>query len=297
MLFKKTLVLGSSTGGNEKAVVSFEKQNGDTVGQVKLYNFRDEPNGILSLGLKEGERVVKIGLTRLGNFKYSFSTQTPLELSNFTVAVINIYQGDVKPILHGSTINAKVTDEFLAQATMEMEQANTMQEVKQVLDNNHIELADQDQVETLIDSECSKNCEAEKCSACKYRYAFFSGENDSVDKDQNFYESISEDIDKLFASHTEEEFLSQIIPFSKWVKIENEDSDDYYVLGLIYDNDKVKYICYGVPGIYDVAPPESLKGLAEWLPLDSTKEEEYGYWITYQDAQNGENVKATFTVV
>ena len=297
MLFKKTLVLGSSTGGNEKAVVSFEKQNGDTMGQVKLYNFRDEPNGILSLGLKEGERVVKIGLTRLGNFKYSFSTQTPLELSNFTVAVVNIYQGEAKPILHGSTLNAKVTEEFLAQATMEMEQVETMQQAKQVLDNNHIELADQDQVETLIDSECSKNCEAEKCSACKYRYAFFSGENQSIDQDQNFYESISEDIDKLFASHTEEEFLSQIIPFSKWVKIENEDSDDYYVLGLIYENDKVKYICYGVPGIYDVAPPESLKGLAEWLPLDSTKEQEYGYWITYQDAENGENVKATFTVV
>ena len=297
MLFKKTLVLGSSTGGNEKAVISFEKQNGDTFGQVKLYNFHEEPNGILSLGLKEGERVVKIGLTRLGNFKYSFSSQVPLELSDFTVAVINIYQGEAKPILHGSTINSKVTDEFLAQATMEMQDAKTMEDVKQVLDDNNIELADQESVETLIDEQCSQNCEAEKCSACKYRYAFFSGEKTQDDDNQTFYESISEDIDKLFETHTEEEFLSQIIPFSKWVKIENEDSDDYYVLGLIYQDDKVKYICYGVPGIYDVPPPESLKGYAEWLPLDSTKENEYGYWITYQDAENGENVKATFTVV
>ena len=95
----------------------------------------------------------------------------------------------------------------------------------------------------------------------------------------------------------EEELLEQIIPFSKWVKIENEDGDNYYVLGLIYENDQVKYICYGVPGMYSENPPEELKGYAEWLPIDSTKEKEFGYWITYQDAQSGENVKADFTVV
>ncbi len=297
MLFKKTLVLSGVDGGNEKAVITFERENGDTKGQVKLYNFREEPKGILSLGLKEGERIIKIGLTKIGYMKYSFLTQVPLELNEFSVAVVNIYQGETKAILHGSTQNLKITEEFLAQAALEMEEIKTMTECKQILDNNNIELADSSEIETLIDEECSKSCEGEKCSSCKYRYAFFTGEEESSQDNQTFYESISDEIDKLFSTHSEEEFLEQIIPFSKWIKIENEDNDDYYVLGLIYENDKVKYICYGVPGMYNVTPPSSLDGYAEWLPLDSTKEEDYGYWLTYQDAENGENVKASFTVV
>ncbi len=297
MLFKKTLVLSDLNGGNEKAVVSFEKENGDVVGQVKLYNFHDEPNGILSLGLKEGDRVVKAGMTKIANLKYSFSFNTPLNLDEFSCAVINIFRGEVKPILHGSTQNTKVTDQFLAQAVMEMEDAKNMEQCKEVLDKNNIQLSDQEEIEKEIDENMCKGDCNEKCSSCKYRYAFFSGEEQQEKETETFYDGISEDINKLFESHEEEEFLSQIIPYSKWVKIENEDSDDYYVLGLIYENDEVRYICYGVPGIYSENPPKELKGYAEWLPLDSTKEKEYGYWLTYQDATSGENVKASFTVV
>lgn len=294
-MLKKTLVLSSVDGGNEKAVMSLEKNNGDTEGQVKLYNFHDEPNGILTLGLKEGDRVVKIGLTRVGNFKYTFATPTPLELGEFSCAVVNIYKGEAKALLHGCTQNTKISDEFLAQAVMQMQDVTTFDECKDVLDKNHIELEDQERIEEEIDKNMS-TC-GDKCTTCKYRYAFFSDDETSSNKSESFYDSISEDITNLFSSHSEEEFLSQIIPFSKWVKIENEDSDDYYVLGLIYENDQVKYICYGVPGLYTDAPPKELRGVAEWLPLDSTKENEYGYWITYQDADTGENVKASFTVV
>ena len=294
-MLKKTLVLSSVDGGNEKAVISFEKENGDTQGQVRLYNFHDEPNGILSLGLKEGERVVKIGLTRVGSFKYTFATQTPLELGEFSCAVVNIYKGEAKPLLHGCTQNCKLSDEFLAQAVLEMQDVKGYEECKDVLDKNHIELEDQEKIDSEIDSQLSA-C-GDKCTTCKYRYAFFSDENGEENKSESFYDSISEDIGSLFSTHSEEEFLSQIIPYSKWVKVENEDGDNYYVLGLIYENDKVKYICYGVPGLYTDAPPKELRGYAEWLPLDSTKENEYGYWITYQDADTGENVKANFTVV
>ena len=296
MLFKKTLVLSATNGGNEKAVVNFEKENGDIVGQVKLYNLHDEPNGILSLGLKEGDAVYKAGLTKIGNMKYSFNYKVPLSLEEFSCAIINICKGEVKALVHGSTKNSKITDEILAQAVIEMESVKTASECETVLNNNNIVLEDQHLIEQEIDKNLNTIECGDKCSSCKYRYAFFSDEEEQKN-DDSFYSSISDDIDKLFSSHNEEEFLCQIIPFSKWVKIENDENDNYYVLGLIYENDQVKYICYGVPGVYSNNPPHELKGVAEWLPLDSTKETEYGYWITYQDAQTGENVKATFTVI
>lgn len=294
-MLKKTLVLSSVDGGNEKAVMSFEKNNGDTEGQVRLYNFHDEPNGILTVGLKEGDRVVKIGLTRVGNYKYTFATSTPLDLGEFSCAIVNIYKGEAKALLHGCTQNTKLTDELLASAVADMQDVTTFEECKNVLDKNNIHLEDEHEIEKDIDD--TINTCGDKCTTCKYRYAFFSDDETPQTKSESFYNSISEDITNLFATHGEEQFLSQIIPFSKWVKIENEDSNDYYVLGLIYENDQVKYICYGVPGLYTDAPPKELQGYAEWLPLDSTKENEYGYWITYQDADTGENVKATFTVV
>ena len=294
-MLKKTLVLGAVDGGNEKAVLSIEKDNGDYFGQIKLYNFHDEPNGILSLGLKEDDRVIKIGLTRIGNLRYTFSTPTPLKLGEFSCAVVNIYKGEAKALLHGCTQNSKLSDEFLSQAVIQMQDATSMKDCEDILDQNNIHLEDQNKIEKMIDDNLS-SC-GDKCTSCKYRYAFFSDDETSNEQKESFYDSISEDISNLFSTHNEEEFLSQIIPFSKWVRIDNEDGDDYYVLGLIYENDQVKYICYGVPGLYTDEPPKELKGYAEWLPLDSTKENDYGYWITYQDAESGENVKASFTVV
>lgn len=294
MLFKKTLVLSSTNGGNEKAVVNFEKEDGEILGEIKLYNFKDEPDGILSLGLKEGDKVSKAGLNRIGNMKYSFKFNNILSLNEFSCAIININHGEVKSLVSGSTQCSQSTNEILAQVASEMDNVTTMNECKKVLDEHNIELEDQNEIEQEIDNCMKENC-SEKCSACKYRYAFYASEEEK--NEDSFFDGISEDISKLFSTHMEEELLEQIIPFSKWVKIENEDGDNYYVLGLIYENDQVKYICYGVPGMYSENPPEELKGYAEWLPIDSTKEKEFGYWITYQDAQSGENVKADFTVV
>ena len=41
--------------------------------------------------------------------------------------------------------------------------------------------------------------------------------------------------------------MSQIIPSSKWVKVDWENNGKYYVIGLIYAYDVLKYVCYGVP--------------------------------------------------
>lgn len=98
-------------------------------------------------------------------------------------------------------------------------------------------------------------------------------------------------IDSLFENNPTEEYLETLIPNSKWVKVELKNGD-YYVLGLIYQDQQLKYICYGVPGVYQTLPPRQLSGYPVWFPLDSNKNEGFGYWLSYQDAENGESVKA-----
>ena len=109
----------------------------------------------------------------------------------------------------------------------------------------------------------------------------------------NFYEEIKEQLDILFDRYPEETFLNEVIPNSKWIKVDYDDSGEYYVIGLIYEGQAIKFISYGVPGQFDIAPPSELSGSAQWLPLDPNKAEDLGYWLTYQDAKNGESVEVS----
>ena len=75
-------------------------------------------------------------------------------------------------------------------------------------------------------------------------------------------------------------------------KVSIDDNGDYYVLGLLYEGENLKYICYGVPGVYQKYPPRELSGYPIWFPLDENSPEGFGYWLSYQDANSGESVKA-----
>ena len=113
----------------------------------------------------------------------------------------------------------------------------------------------------------------------------------NVEKEPIFFDRLKPQIDKLFATHPIENNLQSLIPSSKWVKVEYEDDGDFFVFGLLYDDENnIKYVCYGVPAVFDEEPPKELAGFPIWLPLD--QEKGFGYWLTYQDATTGEPVKA-----
>ena len=137
---------------------------------------------------------------------------------------------------------------------------------------------------------------------CAYKKYFFDMQekeelpaetlNAQEENSQSFYSEIKKQIDLLFEQHQAESYLENAIPQSKWVKVEFEEGGDYYVFGLVYEEDELKYICYGVPGIYSSTPPKQLSGYPIWFPLDKNNEQGFGYWLTYQDAETGESIKA-----
>ena len=85
------------------------------------------------------------------------------------------------------------------------------------------------------------------------------------------------------------ETLSKIIPDGKFCKVKTEDG--YYVFGIIYENQMVKCLCYGVPQERYGIVPKELDGFSQWLPLSTENPDGKGYWITYQDAKTGENIQ------
>ena len=109
---------------------------------------------------------------------------------------------------------------------------------------------------------------------------------------ESFVSKLQPQIDKLFEKNPAETVLEEIFPSSKWVRVEYEDDGDFYVFGLIYEGEKVKYVCYGVPAVYEENPPKELTGFPIFLPLNAENKEGFGYWLTYQDAETGDPIKA-----
>lgn len=103
----------------------------------------------------------------------------------------------------------------------------------------------------------------------------------------NFYLSVKPQLDEIFVCFPECDDLEEVVPNSKWAKIQVEDG--FYVVGLILDGEVVRYISYGVPATKNSCPPSEIRDVAVWL--DDGKRDGNGYWVIYQDAMTGQCLK------
>lgn len=109
----------------------------------------------------------------------------------------------------------------------------------------------------------------------------------------HFYAKVKPQIDLLFADNKRDNVLEDILPESEFIKIANNSTSDYYVFGLIKEKGSVRYICYGIPAENVDDKPFNLDGYYQWLPLDVDNPEGVGYYLAYQDAETGDNIKMT----
>jgi hypothetical protein len=100
-----------------------------------------------------------------------------------------------------------------------------------------------------------------------------------------YYEKIKKDMEKILLYYPKEKRLERAIEGSRWAKIFCG-GDRYFAFGVLYCGGNVKYIGYGVPSDNPETPPDSLKGRASFIPV-----EDGGFWVMYQDAYTGVNVK------
>ncbi len=105
-----------------------------------------------------------------------------------------------------------------------------------------------------------------------------------------FYKSAAENINNLFEKFPEDFSLKKVFPLSRWVKI-TYGTDKFYIVGEVFEDEKVKYICYGVPSKYSETPPKELDGVCTFVPLSLFNAKGDGYWIMFQDAVTGDCVR------
>ncbi len=313
MFIKKNIVLSGVNNPSQRAVLTLECDGKMAKGRLRLYNFGVEPKGIISLGLYYGGNVVKAGLIRSSQMLYTFACQSENISDDFSCAVINFVNGEPSPILYGKGEGYSDKDKIFSQVIDQIKSSNNMEEVENTLDRFGVDFEEElkEEIEEEIDK-CMAKEECGDCENCVYKKFYLenaqtkqldatSNAHDELvaslsDEEEgeidNFYFELKPQLDNLFANNPSEDYLEKLVPNSKWVKVNIDDNGNYYVLGLIYEDDKLLYICYGVPGVYQKNSPRELSGYPVWFPLDESKPQGFGYWLSYQDAQSGESVKA-----
>ena len=105
----------------------------------------------------------------------------------------------------------------------------------------------------------------------------------------DFFNSKEQDVIKTFRKYPDYPQLKSVFPDSKWVKI-NYTKTDFYVVGIINEEGKRKYLCYGIPSKYSVSPPKSLEGYCTFIPLSIFDTQGDGFFMMFQDCITGECV-------
>ena len=121
-------------------------------------------------------------------------------------------------------------------------------------------------------------------------FRFASAENLREDAQPSYYNKVKGELSAIFGRYPAEEDLAETIPYSRWAKV-HFSRDKYYTVGVICDETRAKYICYGVPADSRKAPPDALKNFCSYLPLSVFDLNGKGYWMMFQDAETGQCVK------
>lgn len=105
-----------------------------------------------------------------------------------------------------------------------------------------------------------------------------------------YYLTVKKELDDLFSRFPEEETLNRLSVNGKWVKVDYS-PNKFYVVGVLYEENAPKYICYGVPSKYSIYPPKELLGFASFVPKSVFDLKGDGYFIMFQDAVTGKSIK------
>lgn len=95
----------------------------------------------------------------------------------------------------------------------------------------------------------------------------------------SFYEKMKDEIENILSKYPQAKELCSAVEGSKWVEI-NYGEGVFYVFGVIYRDDKPKYLCYGIPASSPDSPPASMRGLCEYLEVKT--QHGPGFWVMYQ---------------
>ncbi|MBQ8374488.1 MAG: hypothetical protein IJX98_02800 [Clostridia bacterium] len=104
-----------------------------------------------------------------------------------------------------------------------------------------------------------------------------------------YYQSIKGEIAELFEKYPRDDTLCGAFACSEWVRTKGEEGNPQQLVGLVYEDGRVKYICYALPKTEE-EPPQDFANACFFVPV-SPLTPETGFFVLYQSAATGESIK------
>lgn len=307
----KTIILSALNSHSPRAgrgILTLSSENNTLTAKLRLYNI-DSLNQNSKLGIYYNHQVYSTALLSRSGY-YEGKIQKNFDMNeDFYCAVIDKDKSNDVIIAGGTYAGC-----FFDDSSVFFENEN-----QDDYETNNYE-NDSDLESNINSNQSNKTIEKtqdhEKCAHCIYKETFYSqkeenlnnstekttpttlsnniqennnvnlknNEDEKLDKDteKSIINSIIPQFDYIFENYPADEELNNLIENGKFVKI--NDANQSYSIGAMYENDKIKYICYAVRTNYNSPIPEELGKYHQWLPIDTEDPLSEGYHIVYQDA-------------
>lgn len=105
-----------------------------------------------------------------------------------------------------------------------------------------------------------------------------------------YYLSVKNEIDELFSTYPKDDTLTGAFSCSEWVRIKGTAKDPQYLVGVLYEDGRAKYICYALAAQDKDSPPDEIKNVCSFVPV-SALSENIGFFVIFQSATGGECIK------
>ena len=271
----KTIIL-SSQNSSGRGILTIYTEDGLLKCRMRLYNV-EKLNKFCKLGIYHNQEVFSGNLIEKdGAYHSSMVGDFDID-KDFYTAIINTQLNNFV-VLSGGTYAGHFVNDDTIFSSLEVPQTSTN------LINPIVEKQEQ--------IECNNQCD--KCSNCIYKEYFYSHQPKEEQEQQptttketqnteqiQLIKSLTPQLEYIFNNHPENTELTSLLENSKFAEISEENST--YSVGAIYENEKIKYICYAVKSTYNTPPPEEIGKNYQWLPINKLDPLTDGYYIVFQD--------------
>ena len=294
---KKTIILNNNTikNFNGMAVLTLNYEQNYIYATIKTFNISEKNNLVLAIAQNK-KQIYKQNINLINNNTYNFKLNNVNLDEPISCILVKNDAYEVVPIVWANDVknlNTEIMQTFEELKSEPIKVANVSNDSpkSEKLDLSEMfDISNSEEIDNIVTNELEKSFSIENENALPQNPIDEELKNINFSS-ENFFESMSEQINDLFNKYPSEPNLENLVPNSKWVKIDYENNGNYYVLGLIYEDIELKYIAYGVPGEYAENAPNGLSNYSQWLPLNPQNPTDEGYWVMYQNAVSGESVE------
>ncbi|MBR6737305.1 MAG: hypothetical protein IKL82_02950 [Clostridia bacterium] len=272
--YKRVLLLSATNTANEKCLLRLESNGNLTTISGELFSADFTSDYSLTIYIESNFLVIK------NINKVNFSGEL-LDVSCEKGASAMLTKNG-EPILFGLSGNGKSLNELLS-----LKEPLVYNDELIATENYYKENYEQERLFNQT-SNGNEPLQKEEITAQESNGALLYEDKPNSVENANFYAGVKEKVEELLSSYPKNEELEKLLPNSRFCKI-NYDSEKFYSVGIISENDCVTHLCYAVKGNFS-SVPTSLQPYCRFMPLSPFAPYGDGYYLIFQNADNGETL-------